>query len=56
MRQRENNYFSNLLNHVRTVDLDDYDVSILKSRFLLPTESYPKKCFAENAPANIHKI
>ena len=42
MRQLENNYFSNLLNHVRTVDLDDYDVSILKSRFLLPTESYPK--------------
>ena len=49
----------NLLNHVRTADLDDYDVSISKSRFVLPTESYPKDglhIFAENAPANIHNV
>ena len=48
----------NLLNHVRTADLDDY-VSILKSRFVLPTESYPKDglhIFTENAPANIHNV
>ena len=58
MRQQEDNNFINLLNHVRTADLDDY-VSILKSRFFLPTESYPKDAlhiFAENAPANIHNV
>ena len=59
MRQQGDNNFINLLNHVRTADLDDYDVSILKSRFVLPTESYPKDAlhiFAENAPANIHNV
>ena len=59
MRQQEENNFINLLNHVRTADLDDYDVSILKSKFILPTESYPKdalRIFAENAPANIHSV
>ena len=58
MRQQGDNNFINLLNHVRTADLDDY-VSILKSRFVLPTESYPKDAlhnFAENAPANIHNV
>ena len=31
----------------------------MKSRFVLPTESYPKHAlhiFAENAPANIHNV
>ena len=31
----------------------------MKSRFVLPTESYPEgalKIFAENAPANIHSV
>ena len=59
MRQQRENNFINLLNHVRTADLDDYDVSILKSKFVLPTESYPKDAlciFAENAPANIHNV
>ena len=59
MRQQRDNNFINLLNHVRTAELDDYDVSILKSRFVLPTESYPKDAlhiFAENAPANIHNV
>ena len=58
-RQQGDNNFINLLNHVRTADLDEYDVSILKSRFVLPTESYPKDAlhiFAENAPANIHNV
>ena len=58
MRKQGDNNFINLLNHVRTADLDDY-VSILKSRFVLPTESYPKDAlhiFAENAPANIHNV
>ena len=59
MRQQGDNKFINLLNHVRTADLDDYDFSILKSRFTLPTEPYPKDAlhiFAENAPANIHNV
>ena len=59
MRQQGENNFINLLNHVRTADLDDYDVSMLKSKFVLPTESYPKdalRIFAENAPANIHNV
>ena len=59
MRQQRENNFINLLNHVRTADLDDNDVSILKSKFVLPTESYPKDAlciFAENAPANIHNV
>ena len=59
MRQQRENNFINLLNHVRTADLDDYDVSILKSKFVLPTESYPKDAlciFAENALANIHNV
>ena len=59
MRQQRDNNFINVLSHVRTVDTDDYDVSILKSRFVLPTESYPKDVlhiFAENAPANIHNV
>ena len=58
MRQQGDN-FINLLSHVRTADLDDYDISILKSGFVLPTESYPKDVLyilAENAPANIHNV
>ena len=33
MRQQGHNNFISLLNYVRTPDLDDYDVSILKSKF-----------------------
>ena len=33
MRHQGDNNFINLLNHVRIADLDDYDVSISKSRF-----------------------
>ena len=33
MRQQGENNFINLLNHVRTADLDDYNVSILNSIF-----------------------
>ena len=59
MRQQGDNNFINLLNHVRKAELDDYDVFILKSRFVLPTESYSKDAlhiFAEKAPANIHNV
>ena len=58
MRQQGDNNFINLLNHVRKAELDDY-VFILKSRFVLPTESYSKDAlhiFAEKAPANIHNV
>ena len=56
MRKQGDNNFINLLNHVRTADLDNYDVSILKARFVLPTESYPKDAlhiFVENVHNNV---
>ena len=57
--EQGDNSFINLLIDVRTANLDDYDSSILKARFVLRTESYPKDAlhiFAENAPANIHNV
>ena len=56
MRQRGDNEFIDLLNHVRTAQLGEHDISILKSRFLTSNET-PNDAlhiFAENAPANIH--
>ena len=56
MRQGGEKKFINLLSHVRIADHDDYDVSILESRFVIPTEFHTKgvlPIFVENAPENI---
>ena len=58
MRQRGNDKFIDLLNHVRTAELDN-NVSLLKSKPKRPSDTYPKDAlhiFAENAPANTHNM
>ena len=58
MRQQGENNFFNLLNHVRTADLDDYNVSILNSIFFLPNESCKKmlSTFSQKIPQQIFTI
>ena len=59
MRQRGDDKFIDLLNHVRTAALENNDVSLLKSTFVRPSDTYPKDTlhiFAENAPANTHNM
>ena len=48
-----------LLNHVRIAELNDSDVSLLRSKFIKPNAKYPQDAlhiFAENAPAHMHNI
>ena len=58
MRQRGDVQLINLLNKVRVASLNDLDDSLLRSRFVLPTDkTYPigaLHIFAENAPVKFH--
>lgn len=51
--------FIGLLNHVRTAELNDRNVKLLKSKFVDSNDDYQKDAlhiFAENIPANISNI
>ena len=59
MRQRGDGNFIDLLNHVRIAELNDNDVSLVKSEFIKPNDKYPQDAlhiFAENAHAHMHNI
>ena len=51
--------FIDLVNHGRIAELNDRDVTLLKSKFVDSNDDYPKvtlHIFAENTSPNIHKI
>ena len=59
MRQRGDGNFIDLFNHVRIAELNDSNVSLLRSKFIKPNDKYPQDAlhiFAENAPAHMHDI
>ena len=59
MRQRADSNFTDLLNHVRIVELNDSDVSLLRSKLIKPDDKYSQDglyIFTENAPAHMHNI
>ena len=59
MRQRGDGNFINLLNNVRIAELNDSDISLLRSKFIKPNDKYPQDAlhiFAENAPTHMHNI
>ena len=59
MWQRGDDKFIDLLNQVRTAKLDNNDISLLKSKFLRPSDTYPKDVWhmlGENALANPHNM
>ena len=59
IRQRGDGNFIDLLNHVRIAELNNTDVSLLRSKFIKPNDKYPQDAlhiFAENAPAHMLNI
>ena len=59
MRQRGDGNFIDLFNHMRIAELNDSNVSLLRSKFIKPNDKYPQDTlhiFAENAPAHMHDI
>ena len=57
MWQGGNGNFIDLLNHVRIPELNDSDVSLLRSKFIELNDKYSEdalRIFAENTPAHMH--